>query len=219
MPNKTYGQLCPMARALDVLGDRWTLLVVRELLLGPKRYKDLLATLPAMGTNRLSERLAMLVENGVIAATTLALPPGAPAYELTEFGEQLRQPMIALGLWGLQLPEDDRLDPSSARAELVALCLSGASNPAASAGMHETYEFHVGPEVFHVAVNDGEVRARSGASVEPANVEAHCDIATFTSLALRELTPEGAVSDGRVTLERGGQRAFTRAFKVLDYRR
>ena len=58
MPNKTYGQLCPMARALDVLGDRWTLLVIRELLLGPKRYKDLLATLPAMGTNRLSERLA-----------------------------------------------------------------------------------------------------------------------------------------------------------------
>lgn len=71
MTNKTYGQLCPLARSLDVLGDRWTLLLIRELLLGPKRFKDLLAILPAMGTNRLSERLAMLVQNGVIQQVTL----------------------------------------------------------------------------------------------------------------------------------------------------
>ncbi|MDN7445673.1 helix-turn-helix domain-containing protein [Burkholderia cepacia] len=143
MPNKTYGQLCPMARALDVLGDRWTLLVIRELLLGPKRFKDLLAILPAMGANRLSERLAMLVENDVIQPTTLPTSAATPAYELTEMGEQLRKPVIALGLWGLRLPLDKRIDQSTARAELIALCLTGSSDPAASAGLQTLYEFHV----------------------------------------------------------------------------
>jgi DNA-binding HxlR family transcriptional regulator len=207
-----------MARALDVLGDRWTLLLIREFLLGPKRFKDLLATLPVMGANRLSERLATLVESGVICPMTLPSPAAAPAYELTEFGEQLRQPMIALGLWGLRLPVDERIDPSSARAELIALCLSGASNPDSSAGLHETYEFHVGAEAFHVQVSDGKVLARSGSSAEPADVQLRCDMETFLALALRQVTPAHALREGRATLQRGSQRVLARVFKVLEYR-
>ena len=218
MSNKTYGQLCPMARALDVLGDRWTLLLIRELLLGPKRFKDLLALLPAMGTNRLSERLAMLVDNGVICPTTLPVPAAAPAYELTELGEQLRQPMIALGLWGLNLPMDKRIDPASARAELIALCLTGASDPAASAGLHQVVEFQVGAETFHVQINDGQVLARSGAPAEPADMQVQCDIDTFMALALRQLAPTRALKERRASLLRGSQRTFTRVFKVLEYR-
>ena len=82
MSNRTYGQVCPLARALDVLGDRWTLLVIRELLLGPKRFKELLLLLPAMGPNRLSDRLAMLVSSGVIRPITVGLA-ASPGYELT----------------------------------------------------------------------------------------------------------------------------------------
>ncbi|SIO72927.1 transcriptional regulator, HxlR family [Burkholderia sp. GAS332] len=218
MPNKTYGQLCPMARALDVLGDRWTLLVIRELLLGPKRFKDLLAILPAMGANRLSERLAMLVESDVIQSTTLPAPAAAPAYELTELGEQLRKPVIALGLWGLGLPVDERIDPSSARAELIALCLTGSSDPASSAGLRALYEFHVGAEVFHVPVNDGKVLVRSGPSEEPADVKIQCDMETFMALALRQITPAHALREGRATLLQGSRQAFTQVFKVLEYR-
>lgn len=217
MGNKTYGQLCPMARALDILGDRWTLLLVRELLLGPKRFKDLLAMLPAMGPNRLSDRLAMLVDSGVIRPTTLSMPTAAPAYELTALGEQLRKPLIALGLWGLNLPVDERADPSSARADLIALCLSGLSEPAASAGVHQVLEFQVGEETFHLRINDGQVLAQSGAAAQP-DLQVQCDMDTFMALALRQTTPAGAIRKGLVKLLRGSQPAFTQAFDALTAR-
>ena len=207
-----------MARTLDVLGDRWTLLLIRELLLGPKRFKDLLTLLPAMGTNRLSERLAMLVDNGVICATTLPVPAAAPAYELTGLGEQLRSPMIALGLWGLNLPMDERIDPASGRAELIALCLTGASDPTASVGLHQVVEFQVGAETFHISINDGQVLARSGAPATPADLQVQCDFDVFMALALRQVTAAQALKQRRVSLLRGSQRAFTQVFKVLEYR-
>ena len=123
VPTKTYGQMCPLARSLDVLGERWTMLVIRELLLGPKRFKHLLAVLPAIGSNRLSERLRGLEEAGIIRKNTLPPPAAVAVYELTEEGERLRDPLITLGLWGLDLPVDDRIDPETARAALGALCL------------------------------------------------------------------------------------------------
>ena len=88
---RTYGQMCPIARSLDVIGERWSLLIVRELLLGPKRFKDLLGELPAMGTNRLSDRLKTLEADGVIAKATLPPPGEAHVYVLTELGERLRE--------------------------------------------------------------------------------------------------------------------------------
>lgn len=218
MPNKTYGQLCPVARSLDVLGDRWTLLLIREFLLGPRRFKDLLAILPAMGTNRLSERLAMLVEYGVIQQVQLGTPSATQAYELTELGERLRKPVIALGLWGLSLPVDERIDPSSARAELIALCLTGSNDAAASAGLREAYEFQVGTEVFHIQVDNGTLLARSGPSVEPADVRIQCDMDTFIALALGEISPSRALREHRATLLHGDRPAFTRVFKVLEYK-
>lgn len=214
MPNKTYGQVCPIARALDVLGDRWTLLLIRELLLGPKRFKDLLVMLPAMGTNRLSERLAMLVDNGVIRST--ALP--APSYELTELGEQLRKPVIALGLWGLRLPADERIDPSNTRAELIALCLTGTNDPVMHADLHKVFEFQVGAEIFHIQIGNGQVLARSGPFAGTADVQAQCDLDAFIALALRQVTASDVLRDGRASLQRGSRQAFTQVFKILEYR-
>jgi DNA-binding HxlR family transcriptional regulator len=213
MSNKTYGQLCPIARTMDILGERWTLLLVRELLLGPKRFKELLATLPSMGTNRLSERLDMLVSNGIVRPTSLP----APAYELTELGEELRQPVIALGLWGLRLPVDERIEPASARAELIAMCLVGMIDPEADTGLLQVVEFQVGTEHFHIRFNDGPVRVRSGPPALPAElqVQVQCDLATFMALAQRQMTPAEATRTGRVALLRGSQRAFTQVFKVL----
>lgn len=218
MPNKTYGQLCPVARALDVLGDRWTLLLIREFLLGPRRFKDLLAILPAMGTNRLSERLAMLVEYGVIQQVQLGTPSATQAYELTELGERLRKPVIALGFWGLSLPVDERIDPSSARAELIALCLTGSNDAAASAGLREVYEFNVGAEVFHIRVDNGTLLARSGPSAAPADVRIQCGLDTFIALALGEISPSRALREHRAKLLHGDRPAFTRVFKVLEHK-
>src|SRR4029450_10331332 len=114
VPTKTYGQMCPLARSLDVLGERWTMLVIRELLLGPKRFKHLLAVLPAIGSNRLSERLRGLEQVGIIRKRTLPPPAGVAVYELPEEGERLRDPLIALGLWGLDLPVHRCIDPPTA---------------------------------------------------------------------------------------------------------
>ena len=116
MATRSYGQVCSVARALDVLGERWTLLVVRELLLGPKRFKDLLAVLPAMGSNRLGDRLKTLQAAGVVARRTLPPPAGVNVYELTESGQQLRPAIYCLGAWGSQLPVPDSIDPDTARA-------------------------------------------------------------------------------------------------------
>src|SRR5918994_7977162 len=74
VPTKTYGQMCPLARSLDVLGERWAILVIRELLLGPKRFKHLLAALPGIGSNRLSDRLRGLEDAGIIRKTVLPAP-------------------------------------------------------------------------------------------------------------------------------------------------
>src|SRR5688572_6624425 len=101
---KTYGQMCSLARSLDVLGERWTMLVIRELLLGPRRYKHLLAALPAIGSNRLSERLKGLEDAGIVRKSVLPPPASVSVYELTVDGERLRDPLLTLGLWGLDLP-------------------------------------------------------------------------------------------------------------------
>jgi DNA-binding HxlR family transcriptional regulator len=214
MTTRTYHQMCPVARALDVLGERWTLLVVRELLLGPKRFKELMARLPAMGSNRLSERLKTLVAQGVVERSTLPPPGDVAVYELTALGEGLRPIVLGLASWGSQLAPDERVDPASARAELIALSLAGGSPREASSGLHETYEFRVGDERFHIDVDDGEVLARSGAGEREPAVVLSCELPTFARLAWGDLSPSQALRSGEARIA-GQPAALTRAFGVL----
>jgi DNA-binding HxlR family transcriptional regulator len=217
MPTRTYGQMCAVARALDVLGERWTLLVVRELLLGPKRFKDLLTALPAMGSNRLADRLKSLQSAGVIAKRTLPPPSGAHVYELTESGERLRPAIYCLGAWGWQLPVPQGIDRESARAELIAFGLAGTSPPDLSAELSETYEFHVSEECFHVTAKRGVVAAHSGPAPVAADLLVECDLHTFLALATGELTPSQAVRRGHAIIS-GAPAVFARAFRVLSFR-
>ena len=114
---KTYGQRCPLARALDVVGERWTLLVLRELQLGPRRYTDLLDGLPGVGTNILAARLADLQAAQLIAKRTLPPPTAVTVYELTEAGRALVPSIRALSEWGEQhgAPATDALLPYQVR--------------------------------------------------------------------------------------------------------
>jgi DNA-binding HxlR family transcriptional regulator len=217
VPTKTYGQMCPLARSLDVLGERWTMLVIRELLLGPKRFKHLLAVLPAIGSNRLAERLRGLEQAGIIHKRTLPPPAAVAVYELTEEGERLRDPLIALGLWGLDLPVDDRIDPQTARAELIALCLTGTQTNLLDASRRETFEFHVGDEVFHFQLRHGRFLPRSGPSPTDPTLRIACDLQTFMDLALRQLTPSQALKDGRATILAGSRSSLAEVFRVLAY--
>jgi DNA-binding HxlR family transcriptional regulator len=211
---KTYGQPCPIARTLDVLGDRWTLLIIREFLLGPKRFKDLLAVLPAMGTNRLSSRLNLLVTNDVIQRTA---GKNSIAYELTERGEGLRRPVMGLGQWGLSLPLEIVGDFSGLRAELIAMSLSGIRNPAAYDGLPDVYEFEVGHEIFHIFVQNNEIITRSGRCAAGADVKIILDIESFIALIARKITVDAAIGTGRCTLRQGEKQAVARIFQVLEH--
>ncbi|GAA2363810.1 HxlR family transcriptional regulator [Catellatospora methionotrophica] len=217
MSKRMYGQVCPIARSLDVLGERWTLLIVRELLLGPRRFKELLTLLPAMGTNRLAERLQLLERSGVVHRRALPGASDVRAYALTAYGERLRPLLIQLAAWGSELPLDDEIDPGTVRAELIALHLAEQCPPDAAHGPHETYQFQVGDEVFHVSTDDAGVHARSGPAPAPAALVATCDLATFDALTRGTVTPAEAVSSGALTTT-GNTGALTRAFEILRHR-
>jgi DNA-binding HxlR family transcriptional regulator len=209
--------MCPLARSLDVLGERWAILVIRELLLGPKRFKHLLAALPGIGSNRLADRLRGLEEAGVVRKTVLPAPATVPAYELTAEGERLRDPLLALGLWGLDLPLDDRVDPGTARADLIALCLTATQTEAVDPSRRETFEFRVGDEVFHLQLRHGRFLARSGPSPTDPTLRIACDLQTVMELALRQLTPTQALKDRRLTILLGTRTSLTEVFRVLAY--
>ena len=150
--SKRYDQYCPIAHALGLIGERWSLLIVRELLQGPKRYTDLAGSLPGIGTNILAARLKELETCGLIAKRRLEPPAASQVYELTPYGHELKPVMRALALWGLR-----SIDPPSEDAELAPGWLYGALDtvfaPAAPEG---SFEFRIGGEVASLV--DGEAR-------------------------------------------------------------
>ena len=118
---RSYGDRCGVARALDVVGERWALLVVRELLLGPKRFTDLRAGLPNIGPDVLSQRLRELDEAGLVRRRTLPPPAGSRVYELTARGGELEPVVLALGRWGSTEPSADEEAALGVDAFVVAL--------------------------------------------------------------------------------------------------
>ncbi|WP_328778920.1 winged helix-turn-helix transcriptional regulator [Streptomyces canus] len=214
---RTYGQLCGVARAMDLLGERWTVLIVRELLLGPKRFKDLLERMPTIGPNRLTGRLQGLAEHGIVRRTTLPAPAGVAAYELTEFGEGLRAPLVGLGLWALGTPPLDGTGPETLRAESIALAASGVVSAATLAGARELYDLHIGDEHFHLQVGDGQMLPRSGPAPVPPDVKLTCDLQTFVDLVLGKEKAVDAIESGALATvgeRKATQRAFDRIFDV-----
>src|SRR3954469_11248779 len=104
---RSYGDRCGIARALDTVGERWALLVVRELLLGPKRFTDLRAGLPNLGPDVLAQRLRDLEAAGIVGRGALGPPSGNRIYELTPRGQELEPVVLALGAWGSRAPFPD----------------------------------------------------------------------------------------------------------------
>src|SRR3954471_4268412 len=148
---KRYDQYCPMAHALELVGDRWVLLVIRELMHGAKRYTDLVDRLPGIGTNILATRLRDLEAHGIVTRRTLPPPAASRVYELTEYGQALRPALRELALWGAQ-----SLGPPTDKSTLFDGWLSNAMDillaGRAPAGR---FEFRIGREV--AALVDGEV--------------------------------------------------------------
>ncbi len=160
-----YFDGCPSAHALDLVGDRWALLVVRELLLGPKRFTDLRRGLPRISRNVLSQRLDDLQSAGVLRRETLPPPAASAVYRLTGWGLQLDSVLQAIGRWGAQsplLPVSDSLG-----VDTFVLGLRALFNPAAAQDLTARYELRVDLETFDFWIHEGQLRIRRGASEEP----------------------------------------------------
>jgi DNA-binding HxlR family transcriptional regulator len=199
MTKRTYGQHCAIARALDRIGDRWTLLLVRELLIGPKRFKDLEAALPGIGANLLSARLKELKSTGIVRRIVLPPPASVPAYALTSVGLELEPVLLALVRWGERFLEAGSAD-DYVRAEWAVLVLRGIFRPEAAKGLSAVYEFRMGEEVVHVEIDDGQLSTGLGPARHP-DVVLTGDLEHFLASAAGTLDMAQALADGKVTLE------------------
>ena len=216
MAKRSYDQYCPAARALDVIGERWTLLIVRELMSGPKRYTDLRLGLPGIAPNVLAQRLRQLQDAGIAARRTLPPPAPATVYELTELGEGLRPVIMSLMNWGVHLLGRPRAGESFNPTWLMETMEEFADREAAR-GVHEAYEFSINGAVFHVRVDDGEVEARPGPAEDPAFVS-KTDLDTFLAVGSGELDSADAIGDGRIEFD-GDPEAAQRALAILSSKR
>jgi len=192
--NRSYGEQCGVARSLDVIGERWALLIVRELLLGPKRFNDLLAGLPGASPNVISQRLRELTGHGVIRQRDLPPPTRVRLYELTDWGRELEPVVLHLGRWGDRAPL-----PDGARAGLdsLLLALQAAADPGRVNGR---YELRIGAHTFAVDGSSGAVRVRRGTADQP-DATAVTDDDTFRAVAFGQRPVTDAVQAGALRLD------------------
>jgi DNA-binding HxlR family transcriptional regulator len=201
--SRSYGDACAIARALDVVGERWALLVVRELLLGPQRFSDLRRALPGASSNLISDRLRELSARGVIRRRQLPAPAGSRVYELTAWGAGLEPALLALGGWAMHVPL-----PPAARlsATSVLLFLRGAARPDPAAPP-VTCRIELDDQVFAVRAEAGRVDVAPGEPDQP-DAALRTDPATLNALLDASLSLTAAVSGGRAVV--AGDRAALR---------
>lgn len=213
MTTRSYAQYCGLAYALDLVGERWALLVVRDLLHGPRRFTDLARGLQGIPSNVLSARLRELEENGIVARRVLPRPDGSVVYELTPYGRELEEIVLAFGRWGARslgpVREGDALAPS---ALLVAL--QASFQPEAARALRACYELRIGPVAVHAVVDDGALTLGDGPLADPDLVLETDD--TLVGLLNGELTAEQALADGRLAVRGDAEQlpGFFAAFRL-----
>ncbi|MFJ6196680.1 winged helix-turn-helix transcriptional regulator [Micromonospora sp. NPDC092111] len=207
--SRSYGDACGIARALDVVGERWALLVVRELLLGPQRFSDLRRALAGASSNLLSDRLRELDGRGVIRRRKLPPPAGSWVYELTDWGRELEPVVLALGGWGLRVP----LPPApTLSATSVLLYLRGAAHPDPEAPP-TTYRVQLDDRVWTLRAAEGQVQVEPGEPTS-AEVDFRTDPATLNALLADPTMLDAAVSDGSLVVT-GDPSALPRLLQAI----
>ncbi len=203
---RTYDDGCAAAHALDLVGERWALLVVRELLLGPKRFTDLRAGIPKASPNVLAQRLRELEGAGVVRRRKLPPPAASRVYELTEWGLDLEPVIVRLGRWGARSPSK----PRDAELGVDSLILSFRTmfDPRAADVLKASYELRLGEDRFRVVVADGRFEvARGGAERPDAIIET--DAGTLAALVYDGRPLAEAVRSGDVKIQ-GDESAVAR---------
>lgn len=209
---RAYGQYCGLARGLELVGERWALLIVRDLLVGPRRFTDLRNGLPRIPTNVLSERLKELEENAVVRRRVLPRPSGAVVYELTDYGQQLDNVVIQLGLWGAQSLGDPRPDEVITPDSMI-MALRSTFRPDLADGVSVGFELRLGEIVIYARVRDGRAVIGAGPLVDP-------DLVIETGPAIRallagDISPAEALNSGSVRII-GDPALFTRFAELFQ---
>lgn len=187
---RSYGQYCGFARALELVGERWALLIVRDLLVGPKRFSEIQRGLPGIPTNILTARLNELEDSGLVRRRLLERPARGVVYELTDDGLALEEPVMALGRWGAQHLGNPQ--PGEAVTEdSIGMALRTTFRPQAAREARVTYLLRLGAVEVHARVRDGTVAVGRGPIEKPDLV-----IETGPSMRLlmaHEITPAEAI--------------------------
>jgi DNA-binding HxlR family transcriptional regulator len=210
---RSYHQYCPVATGLDVIGERWTLLIVRDLLTGPKRYTDLLAGLPGIGTNLLATRVRELEDRNIVRRKVLPPPAASTVYELTEIGQELEPVVMGIGGWGARFMGEPR-EGAFLSANAYVLAMRGLLRPEVADGLNKTFELRVGHQVFEVRIAGGRCTTRE---VQPASPDAtlSMDVLTLGDLLGGRLSAADAARTGRVNVS-GDPDALETIVNVFD---
>lgn len=200
MNHRSYNQLCGLAYALDIVGERWTLLIVRELFAGPRRFTDLVEGLPGISTNLLAERLKHLEQQGLVRRRVLPPPAASTVYELTPLGLSLEGTLLELGKWGRQFVPASLEGATVLRLGSYALTLKTFFRPHLAQGINETYALHVDDEFLQVQIADGAIHVQQN-ETRPADAAFYTDITSYLGLLLGEIPPDQAIASGLVRVE------------------
>lgn len=207
MRSRSYDQYCGVAHALELVGERWALLLVRDLIRGPKRFTDLQRGLPRIPSNVLSARLKELEQANVVRRRLLARPESGVVYELTEYGAELEDILLRLGLWGTKSLGEPRPE-DTVNVDSLLFGLRATFRPEASRGVRASFELHLGEIVVHARVDDGALEVAEGPLAD-ADVVIETDL-TLRRLMAAELTLDEALESRRVQIE--GDRALLERF-------
>ncbi|MFI5925540.1 winged helix-turn-helix transcriptional regulator [Micromonospora sp. NPDC051543] len=204
---RSYGDPCGVARGLDVIGERWALLVVRDLLLGPRRFNDLLGGLPGVSPNVLSQRLRQLTEQGVVRRRDLGPPTRVHLYELTEWGRALEPILLQFGRWGSQSPQ---MPEGALGIDSLLLSVKASFDPARAPELAGTYAFHIDADTILTEVTEDAVQIRRG-TVPAPDATLTTDIDTLRAVCGSVITLSAAVESGelRLTGNEDAQRRLT----------
>jgi len=208
---RAYGQFCGLARALEIIGERWAVLIVRDLLVGPKRFTDLLHGLPRIPTNVLTARLKELEGAGVVRRRVLPRPAASIIYELTEYGAELEDAIVLLGRWGAKLLDEPRSDEIITEDSMV-MALRSTFHPEAARKLRANYEFHFGDIVVHAKVDKGKIKVAAGPLPKP-------DVIINAGPAIKDLmtgtiSASQAIKNGSVRLK-GNPNLLTRFAEIF----
>jgi DNA-binding HxlR family transcriptional regulator/putative sterol carrier protein len=213
MPQRRYQQYCGLARTLDVVGDRWTLLIVRELVPGPRRFTDLVDGLPGISRKVLTERLRELEHDGVIARRELPPPAARHVYALTDDGRELAAAMVPLIGWGAKRL-GDREPGESFLPRWAAVGMASLADREATRGVRETYQYVVGSSTFHFTIDDGAIEVHDGPAEDP-DALVTTDEQTFADIASGRITGASARAAGTVSVT-GDAQAAKRLRKIFS---